>query len=208
MLLIGFASILQQTAPPQPELKPLEARIVEIPIGGLQAGGGAMEPAAPKLAPRPIVKPKIAMKPRHEKMAPPPVPTSPEGTLKGKESESASVPPPSRSGTSSGTAAEPGAGEGGRTGFGSDSIGARALYAPVPQIPDDMRDEIIQAEAIAHFTVSFDGAVTVVLSKPTDNPRLNQILLETLKQWKFFPAVKDGVAINSAFDVRIPVTVR
>jgi protein TonB len=46
------------------------------------------------------------------------------------------------------------------------------------------------------------------LEQPTPNPRLNQILLNTLRQWKFFPAMKDGIAINSEFDVRIPITVQ
>ena len=33
-------------------------------------------------------------------------------------------------------------------------------------------------------------------------------LLTTLQQWRFFPAMKGGVAIDSAFDVRIPVSVQ
>jgi protein TonB len=82
------------------------------------------------------------------------------------------------------------------------------MFAPVPSIPDDLRDEVLQTEAMAHFTVSYDGTVAVALTQPTNNPRLNQILLDTLKQWRFFPAVKGGVAIDSAFDVRIPITVQ
>jgi periplasmic protein TonB len=50
--------------------------------------------------------------------------------------------------------------------------------------------------------------VKVTLAKPTADPRLNQILLSTLEQWRFFPAMKGGVAIDSAFDVRIPVSVQ
>jgi len=34
------------------------------------------------------------------------------------------------------------------------------------------------------------------------------VLLDTLKQWKFFPAVKNGVAIESSFEVRIPISVQ
>ena len=38
-LLLGFALMLKQTAPPLPELKPIEARIVELPpTAGLQGG--------------------------------------------------------------------------------------------------------------------------------------------------------------------------
>jgi protein TonB len=56
--------------------------------------------------------------------------------------------------------------------------------------------------------VSFDGICEVTLEKPTSSPRLNQVLLETLKQWKFFPAVKNGIAIPSSFEVRIPISVQ
>jgi protein TonB len=91
--------------------------------------------------------------------------------------------------------------------LGNDNEGAHAILAPTPVIPDDLRESVMDTEAIAHFKVSYDGQVTVTLSKPTENPRLNQILLETLGQWRFMPAHKDGVAIDSEFDVRIPVTV-
>jgi protein TonB len=71
-----------------------------------------------------------------------------------------------------------------------------------------MREEPFSAVAVARFRVSPEGNVNVTLIQPTPNPRLNQILLDTLKQWKFFPAMKDGVAVNSEFEVRIPVTVQ
>jgi hypothetical protein len=40
---------------------------------------------------------------------------------------------------------------------------------------------------VAHFEVSYDGNVKVTPAKPTADPRLNQILLTTLQQWRFFP---------------------
>jgi protein TonB len=75
-------------------------------------------------------------------------------------------------------------------------------------IPDDLREDVIDTEAVAKFKVTADGIVEVSLAKPTPNPRLNQLLLETLQQWKFFPATRDGIAIDAAFEVRIPITVR
>ena len=62
--------------------------------------------------------------------------------------------------------------------------------------------------AVAHFQVSYDGQAQVALTTPTQSPRLNELLLETLKQWRFFPAMKNGVAIDSQFDVRIPISVQ
>ena len=101
-----------------------------------------------------------------------------------------------------------GSGSGSGSGLGSDTAGARAIYAPTPTIPDDLREDALNAIAIAHFKVGYDGQVEVTLAKPTSNPELNQILLDTLKQWKFFPAMRSGVAIPSEFDVRIPITVQ
>ena len=82
------------------------------------------------------------------------------------------------------------------------------MYAPTPVIPDDLREGTFSTVAIAQFKVSPEGNVEVTLLKPTPNPRLNQILLDTLRQWKFFPAMKSGVAIASQFEVRIPIAVQ
>jgi len=82
------------------------------------------------------------------------------------------------------------------------------MYAPAPTIPDDMRETPFSTIAVARFKVSPEGDVSVTLVKPTPNARLNQILLDTLRQWKFFPAMKDGVAVDSQFEVRIPIAVQ
>jgi protein TonB len=146
-------------------------------------------------------------KSRPKKTEPLAIPASPEGTLKSKE---ASAAPPSGTATNPGArsiAPESGGTVGSGGGIGSDSVGARAIYHPVPKIPDDLRDQVFQTEAVAHFTFSYAGKGEVTLPKPTSNPRLNQILLDTLTQWTFFPAVEDGIAIDSVFDVRIPISV-
>ena len=213
ILLSAFSLILMRTKAPPAELKPIEARLIEIPpaVGGLQGNGGAPPaPAIPHPKPVPVVKPHPVAHPK--KVAPlPPVIRSPYGTEKSTEAPSvgekpgASTGSATESGTSSGGS---GTGEGSGTGIGTDTVGAHAIYAPTPVIPDDLREDVMQTEAVAHFNVSFDGTSEVTLAKPTSSPRLNQVLLDTLKQWKFFPAVKNGVAIASSFDVRIPITVQ
>jgi len=213
ILLSAFSLILMRTNAPPAELKPIDARLIDIPkAAGLQGNGGAVHPSAPAIPhpkPVPAVKPHPVAHPK--KVAPmPPVIRSPYGTEKSTEAPSVGEKP---GGT--GTATESGAsssgsgtGEGSGTGIGTDTVGARAIYAPTPVIPDDLREDVMQTEAVAHFNVSFDGTMEVTLAKPTSSPRLNQVLLDTLKQWKFFPAVKNGVAIVSSFDVRIPITVQ
>jgi len=201
ILLSGFSLILMRTTVPHQELMPIEARLVEIPheVGGLQGNGGAIHPAA---IPHPKPHPAAHVK----KTAPmAPVIRSPYGIEKPTAAPGVEEAP----GASAGSTAESGeTGEGAGGGIGTDTVGARAIYAPTPVIPDDLREDVMQTEAVARFKVSFDGASEVRLEKPTSNPRLNQVLLDTLKQWKFFPAVKNGVAIESSFEVRIPISVQ
>ena len=213
-VLLGFAMVLKQTAPPLPELKPIEARIVELPppVGGLQGGPAAaphpVAPAPPKPKPHVEVRRKvIPLAHPHKERIIPEAPPSFAGTRKEAPAESSAS---TKSATTAGSTESSGAPQekGGGSGLGSDSLGARAIYSPVPKIPDDLREVAFEAVAVAHFEVSYDGSVKVMLSKPTSDPRLNQILLSTLEQWRFFPAMKGGVAIDSAFDVRIPVSVQ
>jgi hypothetical protein len=47
----------------------------------------------------------------------------------------------------------------GGSGFGRDSLGARAIYWPLPKIPDDLRYVAFEAMAVAHFEAFYDGKV-------------------------------------------------
>ena len=213
ILLSVFSLILSRTVVPQEETAPIQAQLVEIPpVAGLQGNGGAIHPSAPAI-PHPKAAPKPHPVVHVRKAAPlPPVVRSPYGTE--KTTAAPSVQPPAGASTGSTSESEESAGsdtdsgEGSGGGIGSDTVGARAIYAPTPVIPDDLREDVIQTEAVARFNVSFDGTSEVTLEKPTSSPRLNQVLLDTLKQWKFFPAVKNGVAIPSSFEVRIPISVQ
>jgi periplasmic protein TonB len=229
VLLAAFARMLERQSVPAAPPEAIEARLVELPppTAGLQGGGApaAAHPAAPLPKPAPIVKPKPA--PLHHVrkriVKAPPVftePPSPFGTAKHVERPEPESAPVASRGPATGALERGGGsregasgigggtGSGSGAGLGSDSSGARAMYAPTPTIPDDMRENPFSTVAVARFTVSPEGNVDVTLIRPTPNPRLNQILLETLKQWKFFPAMKDGIAINSEFEVRIPIAVQ
>ncbi|MFM0010427.1 TonB family protein [Paraburkholderia sediminicola] len=80
---------------------------------------------------------------------------------------------------------------------------ARAIAQPLPELPDDLRDQAYQTVATARFAIHVDGSVDVELVKPTANPRLNQILLETLRKWRFFPAMQAGHPVESRQDIRV-----
>ncbi|WP_236070022.1 energy transducer TonB [Paraburkholderia nemoris] len=80
---------------------------------------------------------------------------------------------------------------------------AHAIAQPLPELPDDLRDQAYQTVATARFAIHVDGSVDVELIKPTANPRLNQILLETLRKWRFFPAMQAGHPVESRQDIRV-----
>jgi protein TonB len=203
-MLLG-SRFLKPSLPTPPAHNAIEAQLVDLvppQPAGLQ-GGAAPAPAKPKPIEKPHPKTVASHRPKVE-AAPiiSPSETSDVGTgpsvptTSGPPSNEAAVGIPGGTGVGSGA------------GIGNDASGARAIYAPTPTIPEDLRENVFQAVAIAHFKVSPDGTVEVTLAQPTLNPRLNQILLNTLREWKFFPAMKDGIAINSEFDVRIPITVQ
>jgi periplasmic protein TonB len=207
-MLLG-SRFIKPTLPHPREYNAIEARLVEVipppKPAGLQ-GGAAAVPVKPKAAEKPHPKTVASHHPKLEKPAPPiisPSETSEVGT--GPSVPTTSGP---ASGKEAAVGVPGGTGIGSGAGLGNDASGARAIYAPTPTIPDDLRENVFQAVAIAHFKVGPDGAVEVTLAQPTPNPRLNQILLNTLRLWKFFPAMKDGIAINSEFEVRIPITVQ
>jgi periplasmic protein TonB len=89
----------------------------------------------------------------------------------------------------------------------SGTTQARLLSQPIPVLPDDLREQGYQLTAVAHFKIHADGSIDVELIKPTQNPRLNQILLETLHRWRFFPAMQNGHPVDSEQDVRVHFSV-
>ena len=83
------------------------------------------------------------------------------------------------------------------------SSAARVISQPMPSLPDELREDAYQMVAVARFDIHADGTIEVELSKPTQNPRLNALLIETLRKWRFFPAMQGGHPVESHQDVRV-----
>jgi protein TonB len=88
-----------------------------------------------------------------------------------------------------------------------DVMGARAVYSPLPQIPDDLRAAAMDEVAVARLHIHADGTVSVDLMRPTDNPRINRIILDTLRTWMFYPALDKGKPVASLQQIRIRLSV-
>ncbi len=86
-------------------------------------------------------------------------------------------------------------------------MGARALYQPKPTLPEDLRDETIHSVVMARFHIDSNGNATVNLTQAAANPRVNQLILNTLKTWRFFPAIQGGKPVASVQDVKVAIDV-
>lgn len=187
----------------------LDARLVEITPPPPAHPAAAVPPAAARPAPhlaaparpthvvRPMARPTATvpspLSARSESPAPSPAAEPPATT----ESRSSAA---ETSDTSSSSSTGP------STGTSSDASGnasAHPILKPLPVLPHDLREFAYQAVALARFTIHPDGSVDVALVRPTQNPRLNQLLLETLRNWRFFPAMKDGHPVESEQDIRV-----
>lgn len=87
-------------------------------------------------------------------------------------------------------------------------MGARAIYQPLPEIPAELRRRAIDLVAVARFRVAANGSAEVELIEPTPDAALNRALVETLKKWRFFPAMEAGKPVASTLEIRIPISVR
>ena len=60
------------------------------------------------------------------------------------------------------------------------------IFHPLPEIPEDLREEAFLSRAVARFHIGENGIVAKVeLIQPCSNPRLNVLLLKSLQKWKF-----------------------
>lgn len=218
--LMGFLALLSGPPyrPKQPT--PIQAEMVELPAPAPPAPAAppapsppphptpppvAQEPPPPPPEPMPEVKPPPAPVPERKpppkpqprprpvhppkpRVAPAPVPPAP--TQDAVRPPAPATPAPSHS--------APGGG----------NMGARAIYRPMPELPEELRRHALDVVAVARFHVAPTGAVEIELIQPTPDPTLNRVLLDTLRRWRFFPAMDDGKPIASTIDVRIPITVK
>jgi periplasmic protein TonB len=219
---IAFLSLLRQPGTRSAVPRPVDVQIVELPA--------TLTPPAPPPTP-PARRPPLPAKPRAE---PPPTPPPPqpearvevprdptphaaeEPTTSAPEAAATvPVPPaPAAPGTAVGPATQaavaalpPSRAPQGAPG-GMDNQSARAIYKPMPEIPEALRHRTIEMVAIARFRVAAGGSAQVELIEPTSDPDLNRALLDSLRRWRFFPAMQAGKPMASTLDIRIPISVK
>ncbi len=88
------------------------------------------------------------------------------------------------------------------------SSGTRAIVRPMPQIRDDLREVAFNSTALARCNIAVDGSAKVELIKATPNSRLNRILLDSLRKWRFMPAIKNCSPAPSIEEIVIKIEIK
>jgi protein TonB len=176
------------------EQLPLDAQLIELPEARPPAPASTTQPKEP------------TAKPKSQAVNAPPVNQAVDRTPSqpAAREEAAPVQAPAAASASPQTASTQSPSD---ASSGAGQMGARALYQPLPKIPDELRDQAIKTAAMARFHINADGTVSVELIKATSDPRINQIILNTLKTWKFFPATQDGKPVQSTQDIRVKIDI-
>ena len=197
---MGFLLLLRPPSATPAAPRPVSVQVVELPV---TVSPPTARPAAP-----PVRKPPPTRRPEPSPPRPTPPPVETRIATVPAPPATASPGPLAGSSTQAPVAALPPVrGPEGPPG-GTDTMSARAIYKPMPEIPESLRHRTVELVAVARFRVTAGGSAQVELTGPTGDPDLNRVLLETLKRWRFFPAMQAGKPVASTIDIRIPISVK
>ncbi len=212
LLVLWAISVYLANKPPVlPAPLPIDARIVELPPAQPAARKAISSPTPHRIksARPPVSKPETALTPATKPAPAPPithqatthaVPPTAAANPAPAPPKAANPPPPASAPPVSGNPKSD-------SENGTQSLGAHAIYQPNPVLPEDLRDETMHVVIVARFHIAEDGSVTVELLKSAPNPRVNQIILNTLKTWRFFPATQADKPVASTEDINISIDV-
>jgi len=82
----------------------------------------------------------------------------------------------------------------------------RAIYAPDPEFSDEARKAKYQGTVVLWTVISADGRARDIRVMRSIGMGLDEKAIEAIKQWRFEPGRKDGVAV--AVEVNIEVSFR
>ena len=209
VFLVSWSRLISGDAPASHRPQAMQMQLVELPPAAALAPSA--KPATPADSPRRDFVPKPVparpvLAPARPAHLPRPVRAAPSrDPLPSQETQQPSAQSPSAQASADDARAasrsdpEPAAASSGAAG----NAQARLISQPLPTLPDDLREQGYQLVAIARFLIHADGTFDIDLVKATPNPRLNQLLLQALRRWRFSPAMENGHAIESRQDVRV-----
>lgn len=77
----------------------------------------------------------------------------------------------------------------------------------LPEIPTDLRSQAFASQVTVLVSVDETGASTVSLVSSCGVDRLDQLVLNAVKKWRWTPALTDGVAIPALFKYSVQLKV-
>ncbi len=83
------------------------------------------------------------------------------------------------------------------------SHGPVAIYSPSPIIPPYLRNQELHSSAVIEFNIAASGELAARLVASSGNEELDAIAIRTAKTWRFHPAERDHVPIESKIRLRI-----
>ena len=78
-----------------------------------------------------------------------------------------------------------------------------AIYAPSPIIPSYLQNQDIHATVVVLFYINSLGEVVPRLTRSSGNTELDFVALDTVKKWKFKPAIRDRQPIDAKVSLKI-----
>lgn len=82
-------------------------------------------------------------------------------------------------------------------------VPAEVLSSPQPVITAEMLEQGIKASCTAKFAIAASGKHQVELISSTGSGEVDEMTLQTLRTWRFRPAVLSGEPVSSVRKIRI-----
>lgn len=84
---------------------------------------------------------------------------------------------------------------------------ALATDCPQPAIPSDLCESCHQTSCVVRFIIEDSGRFSVRMVRSCGSEEVDDMVISTLRRWKFKPAQLDGKAIKSTRKVRVEFVV-
>jgi TonB family protein len=77
------------------------------------------------------------------------------------------------------------------------------FIGPPPEYPAKLKKNKVRGQALIHLRILPNGAVTDPEVKNATDPAFGESAVEALRQWRFFPQIKDGHPVSTTADMPI-----
>ena len=86
---------------------------------------------------------------------------------------------------------------------GAEFVQAQVVESPQPVIPPALHENCFKSCCLARFMIAADGKSKVKLLSSSGSDEIDDITLETLRKWKFKPAMLDGKPVASTRRIKV-----